>query len=127
MVLVWTNPEQPSLKQMMNWSLLCGFKMVTNNSMFDPILLWTTVDSLMVSRKQVKTRDDLKMVKKEGIQVVRLISRDFVYFKPFLLQLPPRGGGKGKEEPYESVLEAVVYLMPLMPMVLPIPGLMSMP
>ena len=30
------------------------------------------------------------------------------------------------EEPYESVLEAVAYLMPLMQMFLPIPGLMLM-
>ena len=90
MVQVWTT--KPSLEQ---GSLLDGFKMVTNNSMFDPILLRTTVeeaDSLMVSRKQVKTKDNLIMAKKkkeENIQVVRLISQDFVYFKPFLLQLPP--------------------------------------
>ena len=31
------------------------------------------------------------------------------------------------EEPYELVLEAVAYLMPLMQMFLPIPGLMLMP
>ena len=88
MVQVWTT--KPSLEQ---GSLLDGFKMVTDNSMFDPILLRTTVeeaDSLMVSRKQVKTKDNLIMAKKEeNIQVVRLISQDFVYFKPFLLQLPP--------------------------------------
>ena len=102
MVLVWNKPEQSILEQVpivTNLPLLGGFKMVADNSMIDPMIQATLeeADSLMVGLKQLKTKDDLIMAKKEeNIQVVRLISRNFVYFKPFLLQLPPRGGGKGK-------------------------------
>ena len=41
-----------------HWPLLCGFIMVMDNSVFDPMqTILEEADSLKVSRKQVKARD----------------------------------------------------------------------
>ena len=74
MVLVWNKPEQSILKQVpivTDLPLFGVFKMVTDNSMIQATL--EEADSLMVSLKQVKTRDDLNMVKKENIQNVKMV------------------------------------------------------